>query len=402
MRYGIGFGIAVLGFMGMGFAEGTTVAKKDCFVASYYFPNYHVDARNEARLGKGWSEWELVKQAKPRFPGHTQPNVPAWGYTDEADPVQMAQKIDAAADHGIDAFIFDWYYYNDGPFLQRGVEEGFMKAANNGRMKFGLMWANHEWVDIFPGTTAKKPEIVYPGTVTNETFDRICDLLIAKYFSHPSYWKIDGRPYFSIYELHTLMKGLGGLDATAAALQRLREKAQKAGLPGVHLNAVIFGVQLLPGETAIQRPEQLIERLGFDSVTSYVWVHHVLMPDFPQTPYAYVMDKYLEYCNTATKKFPVPYHPNVSMGWDPSPRCKQSDTFVNQGYPFTPTLVGNTPEAFETGLRKVKALLDTVPVKDRILTINCWNEWTEGSYLEPDTRHGMAYLEAVKRVLGGM
>ena len=31
-------------------------------------------------------------------------------------------------------------------------------------------------------------------------------------------------------------------------------------------------------------------------------------------------------------------------------------------------------------------------------TINSWNEWTEGSYLEPDTVHGMGYLEAVKRV----
>jgi hypothetical protein len=34
----------------------------------------------------------------------------------------------------------------------------------------------------------------------------------------------------------------------------------------------------------------------------------------------------------------------------------------------------------------------------RILNINCWNEWTEGSYLEPDQVHGMKYLEAVRDV----
>ena len=34
----------------------------------------------------------------------------------------------------------------------------------------------------------------------------------------------------------------------------------------------------------------------------------------------------------------------------------------------------------------------------RILNINSWNEWTEGSYLEPDTTNGMAYLEAVRDV----
>jgi hypothetical protein len=32
------------------------------------------------------------------------------------------------------------------------------------------------------------------------------------------------------------------------------------------------------------------------------------------------------------------------------------------------------------------------------VNINCWNEWTEGSYLEPDTIHGMKYLEAVREV----
>ena len=99
-------------------------------VASYYFGNYHPgDPRNVKSKGKDWSEWELVKAARPRFPGHHQPKVPLWGYTDESDPKVMEQKIAAAADHGIDAFIFDWYYYNDGPFLDRPIDIGFLKAT---------------------------------------------------------------------------------------------------------------------------------------------------------------------------------------------------------------------------------------------------------------------------------
>ena len=108
-------------------------------VAAYYWPNWHVDARNEQKLGKNWTEWELVKAAKPRFPGHRQPIVPLWGYTDESDPKAMAQKIDAAADHGISAFIFDWYYYDDGPFLERPIDIGFLQATNNSRIKFAFM-----------------------------------------------------------------------------------------------------------------------------------------------------------------------------------------------------------------------------------------------------------------------
>jgi hypothetical protein len=58
-------------------------------------PTTTPDARNALVHGEGWTEWELVKRAVPRFAGHDQPKVPAWGCTDEADPAQMAQKIDA-------------------------------------------------------------------------------------------------------------------------------------------------------------------------------------------------------------------------------------------------------------------------------------------------------------------
>lgn len=79
---------------------------RDTTVAAYYFPNWHVDPRNEAAHGPGWTEWEVTQCARPRFPGHRQPRVPVWGYEDEADPQVMARKIAAAADHGVDVFIF--------------------------------------------------------------------------------------------------------------------------------------------------------------------------------------------------------------------------------------------------------------------------------------------------------
>ncbi len=98
--------------------------------------------------------------------------------------------------------------------------------------------------------------------------------------------------------------------------------------------------------------------------------------------------------------FNVPFFPNVSMGWDPSPRCDQSDTLDNSGYPFTNTIGENTPDNFRTALEMTKQRLLAKPNGPRILNINCWNEWTEGSYLEPDTTHGMKYLEAVRDVFG--
>ncbi len=95
-------------------------------VAAYYYPCEHPDPRWDKAKYPGFTEWDLVRKAKPRFPGHKQPKTPVWGYTDESDPKVMAQKIDAAANYGVNAFIFDWYYYNDGPYLEGALERGFL------------------------------------------------------------------------------------------------------------------------------------------------------------------------------------------------------------------------------------------------------------------------------------
>ena len=374
-------------------------ADDDFTVACYYFPNYHTgDTRNTTKFGPEWSEWKLVEEAKPRFEGHQQPNVPAWGYTNEADPKAMAQKIDAAADHGIDAFIFDWHWFNDGPFLEKGLDEGFLNAPNNDRIKFALMWANHDWLDIHPYTQGKPREVLYPGKVTPETFNTVCDHCIEKYFKHPSYWKIDGKPYFSFYELSKLLENFGSVEATRKALDEFRAKAKAAGLPGLHLNAVVWGRPILPKEKTPANVPELIKQLGFDSVTSYVWIHHVALPKM-QTDYQWVRDRYFDYWNQTEEIFDVPYFPNVTMGWDSSPRANQSQPYGNFGYPFMHTISGNTPEQFEQSLEATKKeiLRRGTP---KILNINCWNEWTEGSYLEPDKANGMRYLEAVKKVFG--
>ncbi len=367
-------------------------------VACYYFPNYHpTDARNQKLKGDGWSEWELVKAAKSRFPGHLQPNVPMWGYTDESDPVQMAKKINAATTHGIDAFIFDWYWFNDGSFLESGLDKGFLQASNNDQLKFALMWANHDWLDIHPYTRGEKAKILYPGKIKKETFEIICDHVIESYFKHPSYWKIDGKPYFSIYELNKLMESFGSIEATRSALDEFRAKAIKAGLPGIHLNAVVWGRSILPGESKPADAADVVEQLGFDSVTSYVWIHHVQLPGM-QTDYPYVQEEYFKYWTKADAMFNVPYFPNVTMGWDSSPRANQEQPYGNFGYPFMHTISGNTPQRFEQALLATKNRVLQQQDGPKIITINCWNEWTEGSYLEPDTRNGMAYLEAVKNV----
>jgi len=89
------------------------------------------------------------------------------------------------------------------------------------------------------------------------------------------------------------------------------------------------------------------------------------------------------------------------MGWDSSPRCGDDpDWMTKRDYPFGAVLVNNTPYLFKKALAQAKVLTVLKPEKDRIITINSWNEWGEGSYLEPDSINGMEYLEAIKAVFG--
>jgi hypothetical protein len=190
------------------------------------------------------------------------------------------------------------------------------------------------------------------------------------------------------------------VEATRSALARFREKTIAAGFPGLHLNAILWGVKILPGEQSLENPKEMLRVLGFNSVTSYVWIHHVPLPEFPVTPYAYAAREAGKHWGRTAAELGLPYHPNVTMGWDASPRTCQSDRFMNRGYPFMPTLGGNTPGAFREALRAARAFIASRPGQPRILNINSWNEWTEGSYLEPDRVHGLEYLAAVKDVFG--
>lgn len=373
--------------------------------AVYYFPNYHpADPRNARWHGADWTEWDLMKAACPRFPGHDQPKVPLWGYEDESDPQAMAKKIDAAADHGINAFIFDWYWYEDGAYLERALEQGFLKAPNNGRLKFSLMWANHDWIDIHPANRNPPYNTLAAGLVSPAAFRAATDHMIRTYFCHPSYWRVNGGLYLSFYQLSMLIKGFGSVSATRAALVDFRFRVRAAGLGELHLNAVVWGRQILPGEVQVEDVNGLLDELGFDSISSYVWVHHQEFPAFPTTDYTAYRDASVADWTTFSDKYRLPYFPNVTMGWDPSPRTIQSSRYDNLGYPYTPILSGNTPTEFRKALEAVRTFLDKPGRHGNpppIFTINAWNEWTEGSYLEPDTVNGFGYLEAIRDVLNG-
>ena len=363
-------------------------------VAAYVWPAY---TGNEPRTRMFWpegiGEWQSVRNAVKKFPEHDWPRKPLWGYVNEADPYVMEGQISAAADHGVNVFIYDWYWYDRRPFLENCLNDGYLKATNNNRVKFYLMWANHHVKNIWDIRISEQDDnIIWDATVDRKEFERIGHRLVTRYFTHPSYYKIEGNPVFSIYDVQNLIKGIGSVDETAQALLWFRDQAVKAGLPGLHLQLIHWGATQLNmsgiDDGVSAAPVELVKKLGFDSCSHYQFVHFTDI----DRDYQEIMQNVVKEWDRIDEDFEIPYFPHISVGWDNNPRFKA----------FKPGIVKNAnPGNLQKALKMAKDYIDAHPNQSPLVTINSWNEWTETSYLQPDNLYGYGYLEAVKNVFYG-
>jgi hypothetical protein len=118
--------------MKAGKTGGRALARKDFTVAVINYPVFHPTPFMETWFGFGWSEWDLVRKCRPRFKGHRQPMACAWGEFDESNPKWAVKETDAAADHGIDVWIYDWYWYAGVEIWNEALNRGFLRAPNPG------------------------------------------------------------------------------------------------------------------------------------------------------------------------------------------------------------------------------------------------------------------------------
>jgi len=365
-------------------------AKQKYDVAAFLYPAY---ATGDPRLRPFWpsgiGEWETVTNMQDRYPGHYWNRKPLWGTINEADPAVMSMEINQAVNHGVNVFIFDWYWYDGRPFMETTLDSGFLKAENVDKMKFYLMWANHDVVNTWDTRLNKYHEdnVIWTGKVSRPEFEKICKRNIEKYFKLPQYYKIDGKPVFMIYDVPQLIAGLGGVEQAADALQWFKDETKKAGFPGLELQLTMWVVNTnysgFDG-TKTKNPENaFVKKLGFTSTTHYQFAHFVNVND----DYLNILEGVKKEWAHIDSTFQLTYYPHVSVGWDNSPRTGKSAVVRN-----------NTPANFEKALRMAKAYADAHPKQVPLITVNSWNEWTETSYLQPDNVFGYRYLDAIKKV----
>jgi len=365
------------------------------YVAAYVWPSCHYGERNASVLWpEKTGEWEIIRKGTPRFEGHYQPKAPLWGYEMDDDPRVMEKWIDAASDHGVNVFIFDWYWFDGGPFLESSINNGFLKARNNEKMQFYLMWANHDvkknyWNHYKYDTDS----LLWTGSVDQENFRIIVDRVITKYFHKKNYFKIDGKPVYSIFNFHKFVEDNGGLEGAREALDYFRAQTRAAGYPGLHIQVIAFGGnEKNPGILRRDLSEgksnrEIVSLLGVNSATKYNWGQAEGLED-----YIVWGEQSMQRRKNWDEALDIPYFPNVSIGWDDTPRFPEKGKSHVIHY-------HKSPESFAAYLLKAREYADQHPEQIPLITLFSWNEWVEGGYLLPDMRWNFGYLEAVKKVM---
>ncbi len=291
------------------------MALKKYDVAAYIWPSYTGDEpRTKMFWPEGMGEWQTVRSAGAKFPGHMWPRKPLWGYQNEADPYVMQMQIEAATDHGVNVFIYDWYWYDNRPFLEQCLNNGFLKAKNRDKMKFYLMWANHDVTSLWDKRISSHPNMIWTGRVDRNQFEYICKRNIEKYFKSEQYYKINGEPVFMIYDLSNLVEGLGGQKETADALNWFKNEVIKAGFPGLHLQLCMWGRQFVDrsgtdgGVKLIDK--DAIQGMGFSSITHYQFVHYTDM----NRDYRDILKDVKKEWEYIESTYDIPYYPHESVG----------------------------------------------------------------------------------------
>ena len=366
-------------------------------IAAYVWPSYTGDEpRTRMFWPDGIGEWQTVKSAKAKFEGHQWPRKPLWGYLNEADSTVMEMHIEEAVKHGVNVFIYDWYWYDGRPFLENCLNDGFLKAKNRNKMKFYLMWANHNVTHLWDKRISDiEDNLIWEAHVPLEEFKTIANRMIEKYFLLDNYYKIDNEPILMIYDLEVFLKGFPTLEEAISGVQWFQAEAKKSSLQGIHFqmcrwDSRLFKVNYEGREVEITM-DQLCKLLGFKSYTHYQFVHFQDMNRDYREIVADVVKDWDAYKNEST----LPYFPHVSVGWDNTPRYLS----CHLGDPVKGAVVkNNTPENVELAFKAAKKYVDEHPTQPPLITVNSWNEWTETSYLQPDDLYGYGYLEKIQDV----
>ena len=359
---------------------------KKARVIAYYLPQFHPVPENDETWGKGFTEWTNVAQAKPQFKGHHQPRIPAdLGFYDLRLPEVREAQAELAREAGVEGFMYWHYWFGEGKML---LEKPLEWVLETGKPDFPFCfgWANHSW-STKTWTKKKgmldKPKMIAEQKYLGEEDNRLHFEYCLKFFKDPRYITVEGKPLFVIYNYATFE----GLKEFIAQWNQL---AIENGLKGIYFM----------GQWKNEEPMDAVMSYGFDGVIRSArlmaeqklagsefkkHIRDVLAKRFGIPAKMYDYTKITENMIFEDVKVENCY-PLVCPGFDRTAReGTRAQIYTNP-----------TPQAFRKSVHKNLELIAEKDFEHKLLFLDSWNEWGEGNYMEPDTKWGHAYLDALR------
>lgn len=356
---------------------------------AFNVPVFYPFPENDTWWGKGFTEWDLVRGARPLFRGHTQPRTPAQtiGYYNPLQSEGRRVQAEMARHAGIEAFCYWHMWFGNGKMLLQDVVENIMNTQDPD-FPFCLAWANQTWTRTW-ARSGTKGETLMQQTYPGEDDHRAHFAYVLPMFLDARYVRVHGKPLFILYRPFDIPD----IDAFTTLWNSL---AQDAGLPGVYFLGMVGPHSPVPAWKDVQgfmrnQPATDLMRYGHSTVRKACRGNilpllrclrgMVRRPQvFDHTDIAAALqDTVLE-----SKEYP-----QVLANWDDTPRQGKNGTVLQK----------SSPALLDMSMKRAIEQLQSRPAEERLLFLKSWNEWGEGNYVEPDTVYGNSYLDAIRSAM---
>ena len=329
---------------------------------------------NDRWWDKGFTEWTNVTKAEPLFPGHYQPHYPTeLGYYDLRVRETMHEQIALAKEYGIDGFCYHYYWFSGKRLLDRPVDE--MLADPDSDMPFCLCWANENWTRRWDA--AEHEILIAQQYLPDDNLNFIKS--IEPFFRDDRYIRVDGAPLLIVYRPQHLPDPQESADVW-------RRYCQEVGIGPIHICAALThgneDYQKFGFDSGVEFPPHNMRSRNINDQVNFHAPFSGNVMDFKR-----IASSYLERDYAGGRVFK-----SVFPSWDNTARIKDRALVI----------VNDSPENYQWWLARTIEKSMASDGRQQLVFINAWNEWAEGCHLEPDRRHGRAYLEATlnARTLG--
>lgn len=354
--------------------------KLDVRILAYYLPQFHAIPENDEWHGKNFTEWVKVKSSIPLFNGHYQQHIPHddIGYYLLDNKAIFKKQENMLKKSGVYGLIF-YHYWFSGRMILEGPAK-YLLENKDIDIKFCFCWANENWTRSWDGNA--NDVLLHQEYSENDA--RLFMEYLIPFFKDSRYIKTKGRPILYIYRPSSI-------DNAHEYIKIWNEVCAYHSVPAPYLVACLTRDAVSPQSYGMDAAaERILHDWGSGNIKD-IKNELDIYDEFNGSILSYDdVSTYYQDKSHAIKDFP--FQRGIIPMWDNTARYKNEAFIVHD----------SSPAKFQNWLSDlIDQTLSNNLIDEKIITVNAWNEWAEGAHLEPDLRHGYAYLNCIGRALAG-